>query len=302
MTERNAEPEVDLPSMHVSPEERAGVNASRAEDSVAPQIEGLRSPYRPPPSAGAGLLWAVCAALGLGVVGLGWWSHQQQMGLQQQLVATQNSFARVSEEASGRIEDITGKVTATETTLTEVERERERRLQKIEQGLQQFVERLAALESTSARLDQDAGERSAAIVRLQQQLQETATEHQSLTREVAGLQASSEQKLEAFGETLQQLQGAQHALREDMQQLAAVQQALQGLREQVQRQQQQIERRESEASAGAAAELVLLRAELDQRLQAAEEAQRAVDAFRVQTNRTLSAMQDQLRTLQARLP
>lgn len=50
--------------------------------------------------------------------GLGWWSFQQISLMEQQLVATQESFARISEEAAGRIQDISGKVVATESPVT----------------------------------------------------------------------------------------------------------------------------------------------------------------------------------------
>ncbi|MGY4492563.1 ATPase [Pseudomonas sp. TE3610] len=65
------------------------------------------------PSTGA--LWALSGALAIALVGLGWWSFQQISLMEQQLVATQESFARISEEAAGRLQDISGKVVATES-------------------------------------------------------------------------------------------------------------------------------------------------------------------------------------------
>jgi len=66
------------------------------------------------PSTGA--LWALSGALAIALVGLGWWSFQQISLMEQQLVATQESFARISEEAAGRLQDISGKVVATESS------------------------------------------------------------------------------------------------------------------------------------------------------------------------------------------
>ncbi|WP_455923913.1 ATPase [Pseudomonas putida] len=63
-----------------------------------------------------GPLWALIGALGIALVGLGWWSFQQISLMEQQLVATQESFARISEEAAGRLQDISGKVVATESS------------------------------------------------------------------------------------------------------------------------------------------------------------------------------------------
>ncbi|WAH59821.1 ATPase [Pseudomonas silvicola] len=68
--------------------------------------------------ASTGPLWALVGALGIALVGLGWWSFQQISLMEQQLVATQESFARISEEAAGRLRDISGKVVATESSAT----------------------------------------------------------------------------------------------------------------------------------------------------------------------------------------
>ena len=65
-----------------------------------------------------GPLWALVVALLVALCGLGWWSFQQISLMEQQLVATQESFARISEEAAGRIQDISGKVVATESSVT----------------------------------------------------------------------------------------------------------------------------------------------------------------------------------------
>lgn len=62
-----------------------------------------------------GPLWAMIVALLIALCGLGWWGFQQVSLMEQQLVATQESFARISEEAAGRLQDITGKVVATES-------------------------------------------------------------------------------------------------------------------------------------------------------------------------------------------
>ncbi|HXR01029.1 MAG TPA: ATPase [Pseudomonas sp.] len=66
-------------------------------------------------AAGTGALWALIGALVIAFCGLGWWSFQQVSLMEQQLVATQESFARISEEAAGRLQDISGKVVATES-------------------------------------------------------------------------------------------------------------------------------------------------------------------------------------------
>ncbi|MCP1441323.1 chromosome segregation ATPase [Pseudomonas sp. GGS8] len=64
-----------------------------------------------------GPLWALVGALFFAFAGLAWWSFQQISLMEQQLVATQESFARISEEAAGRLQDISGKVVASQSTV-----------------------------------------------------------------------------------------------------------------------------------------------------------------------------------------
>ncbi|MGE7990580.1 ATPase [Pseudomonas sp. NPDC089554] len=63
-------------------------------------------------------LWALLGASFIALAGLGWWSFQQISLMEQQLVATQESFARISEEAAGRLQAISGKVAASESTAS----------------------------------------------------------------------------------------------------------------------------------------------------------------------------------------
>src|SRR3546814_15035400 len=63
-------------------------------------------------SASTGPLWALVGALLCALAFLAWWSFQQISLMEQQLVATQESFARISEDAAGRLQDISGKVVA----------------------------------------------------------------------------------------------------------------------------------------------------------------------------------------------
>lgn len=69
-------------------------------------------------SASTGPLWALVGALFFACAGLAWWSFQQISLMEQQLVATQESFARISEEAAGRLQDISGKVVASQSNVS----------------------------------------------------------------------------------------------------------------------------------------------------------------------------------------
>ncbi|WP_434569552.1 ATPase [Pseudomonas sp. Z3-8] len=79
---------------------------------------------RPAPVAAArvkapstGPLWALVGALLCALAFLAWWSFQQISLMEQQLVATQESFARISEDAAGRLQDISGKVVAGQSNV-----------------------------------------------------------------------------------------------------------------------------------------------------------------------------------------
>ncbi|WP_210643216.1 ATPase [Pseudomonas sp. Tri1] len=79
---------------------------------------------RPAPVAAAkvkgpstGPLWALVGALLCAFGFLAWWSFQQISLMEQQLVATQESFARISEDAAGRLQDISGKVVAGQSNV-----------------------------------------------------------------------------------------------------------------------------------------------------------------------------------------
>ena len=121
----------------------------RATDDAEPldirNAEHIRSPMRVEArESGNGGLWALCGALALALVGFAYWSHQQQTQLQQQLVATQNSFARISEEAAGRLQDVTGKLSATESSLSVAEQSRQQQLEGMQGQLTELAERTAA--------------------------------------------------------------------------------------------------------------------------------------------------------------
>lgn len=100
----------DVPSL------KAG---TRDDDDFAPAAHPrapARSVGRKP--AATGPLWALLMASFIALAGLGWWSFQQINLMEQQLVATQESFARISEEAAGRLQQISGRVEARESSVT----------------------------------------------------------------------------------------------------------------------------------------------------------------------------------------
>src|SRR5690606_380904 len=129
----------ELPDIRATDDDRVGAQAT-AHHTAAPDAPLVRAVREPGPRRQRnGALWAVCVSLLIALVGLGYWSHQQQSRLQQQLVATQESFARISEDAAGRLQDISGKVVATESSLSQSEQTRLQQLSQLQKRVEQLT-------------------------------------------------------------------------------------------------------------------------------------------------------------------
>ncbi|MBV1807223.1 ATPase [Pseudomonas viridiflava] len=126
-----------------------------------------------------GPLWALVGALFIAFCGLGWWSFQQVSLMEQQLVATQESFARISEEAAGRLQDISGKVVATESLSSDGE------------TLKQRIKLLEAqLEDQDKQREGVEGQQSSLDKRLEQMAAQTTqqqTENAQLQEQLKGV-------------------------------------------------------------------------------------------------------------------
>ncbi|WP_304641297.1 hypothetical protein [Pseudomonas sp.] len=281
----------DLSGIRATDDERPYAGASGSDTALA----GVRAtPRVAPATRGNAMLWAVCGALVLAVVGLGYWSHQEQTRLQQQLVATQASFARISEQAATRLEDITGKVSATESSLSEVE---------------QFTRTVDGLNQRLRELAQRVNDQSLVIQTMEQGRERLAANDQTQLANLESLSARTAElagRVEAFDShadaTIAQLAGMQTRLDSIEGRLAALDElssrlAAQG--QQLAEQQKRVEQLSKRLEGNELQrELVAVRGELDQRLASTEQELRAIDSFRIQTNRTLSALQTQMRTLQ----
>lgn len=286
------------------------------DDRVTTQPSGVRALREPPPRRQRnGALWAVCLTLLIALVGLGYWSHQQQTRLQRQLVATQESFARISEEAAGRLQDISGKVIATESTLSQGERDRIAQLRKLEQQVEQLAAALQTQQAQQQGLEQQqqalqSGLRGLAPV--QQASEAQAQQLAALDKLVRTLGEQGEAQQQALAELREQAQLAsesQAALRTELTAADQRLEALARLEQQLAAQDTQLARQRGElealleAAPGASVEqeMLVLRTELDQRLMSVEDTLKAVDSFRVQTNRNISTLRNQIANLQQQI-
>ena len=159
------------------------LRAGTVDDDELMPAHVMRSRQKAARGASTAPLWALIGAAFIALAGLGWWSFQQISLMEQQLVATQESFARISEEAAGRLQDISGKVAASESSVStgsEALKLQIRQLQAslAEQGKQQ--QGVAGQQGDlGKRLEQaltQVGEQQATNAQLQAQLKAVATE------------------------------------------------------------------------------------------------------------------------------
>ncbi len=229
-----------------------------------------------------GPLWALLGAVLLAFAGLAWWSFQQLSMMEQQLVATQESFARISEEAAGRLQAISGKVVASESTLNSGSEALKLQIKQLEEKLlEQSKQQQGAVVGQQGELDKRFEQINAAIMAqvTAQQADSTqlATEVKALGSELTTLKATvAEQgKLDA---QLKGLSADVAALKKQGNPAAAIQRLEQ--------------------------DLIVLKSELETR-PAAAPAQGAntaeFDLFRGQVTRNINTLQSQIQNLQKQI-
>lgn len=220
-----------------------------------------------------GPLWALICALVLAMAGLGWWSFQQISLMEQQLVATQESFARISEDAAGRLQAITGKVVASESNLNNGSEALKLQIRQLEeQLLEQGKRQQTAVTGQQGELDKRFEQITAAML-----MQVTA-------------QKESQTKLEAELATLKSAVAEQARLDTQIKGLSADVTAL-----------------KKQGDPGAAVQrleqdLIVLKSELETRPAPTQGASTAeFDAFRGQVTRNINTLQSQIQNLQKQI-
>lgn len=240
---------------------------------------GRAAAVAPVKSASTGPLWALVGALMIALGGLGWWSFQQISLMEQQLVATQESFARISEEAAGRIQDISGKVVATESTVTS--------------GSEALKLQVKQLESKLAELSKQqqgaSSQRSEQSKRLEQ-----------LAVQLKGQEGSSA-KLDASVKKINAEQAAlkseQAALKSALAGQSKLDEKLAGLSSEIEALKKQ--GNPNQAIARIEQDLLVLKSDLETRSAGSSTAE--FDAFRAQMTRNISTLQAQVQNLQQQI-
>lgn len=135
-------------------------------------------------SPSTGPLWALVGALLFAFAGLAWWSFQQISLMEQQLVATQESFARISEEAAGRLQDISGKVVASQTNVTSDSEALKLQIKQLQSQLQDQGKQQQGVAGQASELDKRLAQMTAQTTELDKRLEQItahATEQQTAT-------------------------------------------------------------------------------------------------------------------------
>jgi chromosome segregation ATPase len=164
-------------------------------------------------AASTGPLWALVGALFIGFAVLAWWSFQQLSLMEQQLVATQESFARISEEAAGRLQDISGKVVASQSSVSSDSEALKLQIKQLESKLQDqnaqqlgvagqasdLDKRLAQMTGQTSDLDKRLAQMTAQNTEQQNANSQLQAQVKALSSELATLKSTStdSEKLDA---------------------------------------------------------------------------------------------------------
>lgn len=242
-------------------------------------------------------LWMLVVVLFVALGGLGWWSMQQIMRLENQLVATQESFARISEDAAGRLQDISGKVVATESSVTTESEAVKLRIRQLEKQAIDLAEQQRALTTEQKSLSGKQGNHDQRIEEHGKRLDGVASGLLTQQSTAAGLT----ERLDA----LNREQASLHASLKDVTGSLAGVDALSARIDTLGKDVAALQQRgdASPAVARLEQEMLVLRSELDNRPaprpQPANTAE--FDSFRAQMTRTISALQSQIANLQEQI-
>ncbi|WP_312495675.1 ATPase [Pseudomonas cremoris] len=240
------------------------------EPSPATSVRSRNTPVVKVKNASTGPLWALIGALLIAFAGLAWWSFQQISLMGQQLVATQESFARISEEAAGRLQDISGKVVASEASVNNGSEALKLQIKQLETQLLEQGKQQVGVAGQATELDKRLAQMTASTTDLSNANSKLQGQVQALTDAVATLKA-------AQGDT-------------QVKDLAADVAALKK------------QGNPSAAIARLEQDLVVLKSEQDNKPANSDApTNKEFDVFRIQTTRNITTLQSQVQNLQQQL-
>ncbi len=177
----------DVPHLSAKDDDDDFVVNSEARDRT--KVYSRTAPVVKVKGPSTGPLWALVGALFIAFCGLGWWSFQQVSLMEQQLVATQESFARISEEAAGRLQDISGKVVATESLSSDGEALKQR-IKLLEAQLEDQDKQREGVEGQQGSLDKRLEQIAAQTAQQTNRNTQVQEQLKSVAAELAALKAA----------------------------------------------------------------------------------------------------------------
>ncbi|EZP31448.1 ATPase [Pseudomonas sp. RIT288] len=257
------------------------LRADTFDDDDIPPTARTSVHSRTPPvvkvkAASTGPLWALVGALFFAFIGLAWWSFQQISLMEQQLVATQESFARISEEAAGRLQDISGKVVASQSNVNSDSEALKQQIKQLETQLLDQSKQQQGVVGQASDLDKRLAQMTAQTTEQQNANTQLQAQVKALSAELATLK-SAPADTGKFDAQLKSLGADIAALKKQGNPSAA------------------IERLEQE--------IVVLKSEQDNRPAAAQGGGNTAefDAFRGQMTRNINTLQAQIQNLQQQI-
>ncbi|MCM2375784.1 ATPase [Pseudomonas marginalis] len=226
-------------------------------------------------SASTGPLWALIGALLIAFAGLAWWSFQQISLMGQQLVATQESFARISEEAAGRLQDISGKVVASEASVNNGSEALKLQIKQLESQLLEQGKQQVGVAGQATELDKRLAQMTASTTELSNANSKLQGQVQALTDAVATLKAAQGDASKRDSE-IKELSADVAALKKQGNPSVAIARIEQDL-------------------------VVLKSAQDNQSVNSDAPTNKEFDVFRIQTTRNITTLQSQVQTLNQQL-
>ncbi|MCO7629418.1 ATPase [Pseudomonas fluorescens] len=257
------------------------------DDDIPPSARTSVHSRTPPvvkvKAASTGPLWALVGALFFAFIGLAWWSFQQISLMEQQLVATQESFARISEEAAGRLQDISGKVVASQSNVNSDSEALKLQIKQLETQLLDQSKQQQGVVGQTSDLDKRLAQMTAQTTEQQNANTQLQAQVKALSAELATLKSAPadtgkvDAQLKSYDAQLKSLGADITALKKQGNPSAA------------------IERLEQE--------IVVLKSEQDNRPAAAQGGGNTAefDAFRGQMTRNINTLQAQIQNLQQQI-
>jgi uncharacterized coiled-coil protein SlyX len=240
-------------------------------------------------SPSTGPLWALVGALFFAFAGLAWWSFQQISLMEQQLVATQESFARISEEAAGRLQDISGKVVASQTNVSSDSEALKLQIKQLESKLQDQGKQQQGVVGQTSDLDKRLAQMTAQTAEQDKRLAQATT----LVTEQQTLNTQLQAQLKTLSSELAALKSAPADTSKIDAQLKSLGADIAALKKQG-NPSAAIERLEQD--------MIVLKSEQDNRPAASSGNNTAeFDAFRSQVSRNINTLQAQIQTLSKQL-